>query len=188
MMSTKDLHIPRIMTVCFSVTTACSVLGCITHLLCGMLECLACVIPYHHISAHLHCHHAYHITINMKIEEELHRQDQGEQPQVARIKQKRSKNTDHVIALQKGQARYQSSQKTKLQESNECDQEYESAPYNTQETHNNLNMKIEFLNHTGISSGTLSVLEGLVYVIELHVYFSMWSEAEGLSEYGVVPE
>jgi hypothetical protein len=129
---------------------------------------------------------------NVVLKEELHRRDQawpyGQKPQVARVKQKRSKNTDHVIALQKGQARYQSSQKTKLQESNECDQEYESAPYNTQETHNNLNMKIEFLNHTGISSGTLSVLEGLVYVIELHVYFSMWSEAEGLSEYGVVPE
>jgi hypothetical protein len=129
-----------------------------------VLECLACVIPYHHISAHLHCHHAYHITTNMKIEEELHRQDQGEQAQVARIKQKRSKNTDHVIAPQKGQARYQSSQKTKRQGSNKCDQEHASAPYNTQETHNSLNMKIELLNKTGTSSGTLSVLECLVHV------------------------
>jgi hypothetical protein len=64
--------------------------------------------------------------------------NQGEQPQVARIKQKRSKNTDHVITLQKGQARFQSSQKKERQENDECDQKNASAPYNTQETHNNL--------------------------------------------------
>jgi hypothetical protein len=73
-------------------------------------------------------------------EEELHRQDQGEQPQVARIlkqKHKRSKNTDYIIALRKGQARYQSTQQANRQESY-CEQEHASEPYNTLETHNNL--------------------------------------------------
>jgi hypothetical protein len=40
------------------------------------------------------------VYINIEKEEELHRQDQGEQPQVARITQKRSNNTDYVIARQ----------------------------------------------------------------------------------------
>jgi hypothetical protein len=61
---------------------------------------------------------------------------------VARIKHKRSENTDHVIALPKGQARYRykNTQRTNRQESNECKQEHAPAPYYTQETHNNLHI------------------------------------------------